>query len=433
MRSALCVWPAALASLAAILAAANSLSPGVDGLTVHEWGTFTSLAAQDGSASEWDALGCKDDLPGFVADGGYRGLKWRLQGTVRMETPVMYFYSPRELEAQVKVWFPHGVITEWYPNGKASIYESKTLLDQVGRGLPSPIYSGDAIYPAASLPYPTPQDLDSSLVKLDPSLNGIDTSLRHLLGSIEWHNIQIQPHTSPALPIENKPSRYYAARATGSAPLEVGEQHEKFLFYRGVARIPVPLTAGILPGGAIQVQSVGGETIPGVILFENRGGHLGYRNVGRVAGGATIGLPSLDGAWTALRNELEAALVAQGLFPTEAQAMIDTWRDSWFEEGTRLIYIVPSGTVDTILPFEVEPAPSQVSRVFVGRIELITAETERVVEKAAARSDWAVLDRYSRFLGPILKQLYAADPAKISEIERTYKDSREARGFGGCQ
>ena len=89
--------------------------PGVRDLTVHEWGTFTSVAGEDGSAIDWDALGCKNDLPKFVNDFGYRGFKWRLSGTVRMETPVMYFYSSRELDAHVKVAFPQGLITEWYP------------------------------------------------------------------------------------------------------------------------------------------------------------------------------------------------------------------------------------------------------------------------------------------------------------------------------
>jgi hypothetical protein len=34
--------------------------------------------------------------------------------------------------------------------------------------------------------------------------------------------------------------------------------------------------------------------------------------------------------------------MAQGLFPKEAHAMVDTWRDSWFEEGTRAFYILPA-------------------------------------------------------------------------------------------
>ena len=102
------VWP--------IAADRPALQP--SDLTVHEWGTFTSVAGKDGSAIEWDTLGCKDDLPGFVNDFGFRGLKWRLGGTVRMETPVIYFYSPRDVVADVRISFPHGLITEWYPQAR---------------------------------------------------------------------------------------------------------------------------------------------------------------------------------------------------------------------------------------------------------------------------------------------------------------------------
>jgi hypothetical protein len=38
----------------------------------------------------------------------------------RMETPVLYFYAPRELTAAAEVCFPQGVITEWYPQAKLS-------------------------------------------------------------------------------------------------------------------------------------------------------------------------------------------------------------------------------------------------------------------------------------------------------------------------
>jgi len=110
---------------AVFLTGADSAQP--SGLTVHEWGTFTSIAGEDGSAIDWDALGCQDDLPGFVNAFGYRGFKWRLQGTVRMETPVMYFYSSRELEARVKVAFPQGLITEWYPKAAHEVYQKSRV------------------------------------------------------------------------------------------------------------------------------------------------------------------------------------------------------------------------------------------------------------------------------------------------------------------
>src|SRR5439155_13943611 len=117
-----------------------------------------------------------------------------------------------------------------------------------------------------------------------------------------------------------------------------------------------------------------------------------------------------------------------GLFAKEARAMVETWQDSWFEEGSRLIYIVPSRGVDAILPLQVEPAPSQTVRVFVGRIELITPEIQRPVESAIARSDWSTVDRYSRFLTPILKRIYSGNPSSASQIERNLRDYQRSIG-----
>jgi hypothetical protein len=84
-------------SAAILLFAADSSISQPNNLTVHEWGTFTSVAGEDGLSVEWDTLGCKNDLPGFVDAVSYRRFKFGLAGTVRMETPVMYFYSPREI------------------------------------------------------------------------------------------------------------------------------------------------------------------------------------------------------------------------------------------------------------------------------------------------------------------------------------------------
>src|SRR2546425_729211 len=83
-------------------------------VTVHEWGTFTSVAGENGQAMAWRTYGTPDDLPCFVERFG--GFKGGLFGTVRMETPVLYFYGSRELSAHVKVRFPKGTITEWYPS-----------------------------------------------------------------------------------------------------------------------------------------------------------------------------------------------------------------------------------------------------------------------------------------------------------------------------
>jgi hypothetical protein len=271
------------------------------------------------------------------------------------------------------------------------------------------------------------------MYQLETNLNGIDTSLRSLTGAIEWKNIWIRPGTVPALPVESYPSRYYAARETDAAPITVDGQQEKFLFYRGVGRFPVPLSASVSGDGRVVVENRGQEPVPGVILFENREGRIGYRNAGAIEGAVTVDAPALDGSFAQLRQDLETALIAQGLFPKEAQAMIETWRDSWFEEGSRLIYIVPARAVDAILPLQVEPPPSQTVRVFVGRIELVTSETRRLVESAVAKSDWSAMDRYSRFLDPILKRIYSGSPSKANEVEHLFRNFQESTGAGACR
>src|SRR5712691_5001118 len=83
-------------------------------LVVHEWGTFTSIAGEDGRAVEWRPLSGPPDLPCFVNQFG-NVFKWQISGLVRMETPVLYFYSPTNVSLKVDVGFRQGYITEWFP------------------------------------------------------------------------------------------------------------------------------------------------------------------------------------------------------------------------------------------------------------------------------------------------------------------------------
>jgi len=82
-----------------------------DALTVHEWGTFTTVAGPDGQPIDWLPLAGPSDLPCFVEHFGtnnlfkvappasgqltYAQASTRMKAKVRMETPVLYFYSPR--------------------------------------------------------------------------------------------------------------------------------------------------------------------------------------------------------------------------------------------------------------------------------------------------------------------------------------------------
>src|SRR5258708_13335725 len=90
--------------------------------------------------------------------------------------------------------------------------------------------------------------------------------------------------------------------------------------------------------------------------------------------------------------------------------MLESGKDSWFEEGSRLIYIVPRTFVDKILPLTIEPAPAKIERVFVGRIELLTPVTQKAIETAAAAHDQATLAKYARFLAPMIEAILRKSP-----------------------
>ncbi len=205
-------------------------------LIVHEWGTFTSIAGKNGVALEWKPLNGTSDLPSFVydagglADGtglrsGERCIKCNIEALVRMETPVIYFYADHETTVSVRVAFSKGKITEWYPQAR-TVYGS------------------------------TPSD------------------------AIDWGRITVVPGAEENFLVETKPSHYYPARETDAAPLRVcgvkGEQREKFLFYRGVGTFDQPLTVR-LDDGSVVAKNTSTESIPQFILFENRGGRIGYQ------------------------------------------------------------------------------------------------------------------------------------------------------------
>ena len=339
-------------------------------LTVHEWGTFTAIAGKDGRAVEWLPLGLprfppSTDLPQFVEHIDGVKFKLGLRGTIRMETPVLYFYSPRDMTVSAKVSFSKGLITEWYPRA-------------------------DRVQPGGVAP-------STSLSQLSED------------GSITWNHVTVSPNLAGEFPSDVQPNRYYAARETASTPLRVqtnaGEQQEKFLFYRGVSASPLPLSAKLISDGKLVVKSLTGDEIPNAILFERRGDRVGYRLTGALTDETTVDPPALTGSADSLHGDLEEILVGQGLYRDEAHAMVETWKDSWFEEGSRLVYIVPRGFIDGVLPLTIDPAPGQIVRVFVGRLEIVTPATARAVKTALAHNDEETLTRYGRFLEPILQTI----------------------------
>ena len=133
---------------------------------------------------------------------------------------------------------------------------------------------------------------------------------------------------------------------------------------------------------------------------------MGYRIAADLQEPVTMEPPDLNGTVGDIRGTIAGALVEHGgLYPKEAQAMMDTWQDSWFEEGMRVIYILPQPAVDAVLPLTVQPTPSQITRAFVGRIELLSPAVKHDMQLAIVTGDVAGLEKFGRFLGPFAAQL----------------------------
>jgi hypothetical protein len=362
---------------------ADSIKP--DGLIVHEWGTFTSIAGKNGVAIDWRPLKEASDLPEFVyteaENNGFRGTyhdkgKGSL-ARVRMETPVIYFYTPKEMEVSVKVDFPKGKITEWYP--QASVVNAKYEADKKGR----------------------------------------------LESGINWGTIKILPDDQPNYLREVSDSHYYPARETDAAAIQVCNadrsriEKEKFLFYRGIGNFELPLKVRLFGAekNQIQLDNLNQESIKNLIVFENRGGRIGFRTVTELkeSEGLAIERPVLNQSLNEVLTQLEQFLIAEGLYKKEARAMIATWRDSWFEEGLRVFYTLPTKATDEILPLTIQPQPIELVRILVGRAEIITSEMEREVKKqvsllkstsAKERDEaQAVLQKHGRFYEPVLTSI----------------------------
>jgi hypothetical protein len=369
-----------------VTAASSTKTSDPSRLTVHEWGTFTSIAAEDGSAVEWLPQGGPEDLPCFVERTRFENIKGILSGTVRMETPVLYFYAPESTTVNVTVGFKQGLITEWYPRAQVT----------------------PTVFSAATLR--SPWD-----------------------GKIEWKDVKVLPNATETFPTESGSSHYYAARQTDAAPLQAASQKEKFLFYRGVGRF-APRISATLRNGQLDLRTSDGEPVGGVIVFENYAGSIRFATGRGLSSIQTMPLPSREGELNALLRELERMLVAEGLYPREASAMIETWRDSWFEEGTRVFYIATRKSVDEILPLGITPAPTAVERVFVGRMEVLTPRTLDNVRRAVMTEDMGTFGRYGRFLEPITRRIAAsltgsdrsAFDARLQRAHHVYYGSRPA-------
>lgn len=363
-------------------------------MVVHEWGTFTSLQDESGEAigglntddeplpefvhTAVDILTWPTELPpsflsppawGFFTVKGIPGL--HADVTMRLETPVMYFYPPEgarlPVEMDVRAGFRGGWLTEFYP---------------------------DAAVDAPDMWVRLPEDV------LLPG--GID---ERTFGSLEWKGLRIGvdgrgPETGQEL--------WLAPRRVSAATVGTPKgEREKYLFYRGVGQVDAMLRVYRSGDGQwLEIRrqpfadpgAFAGEVIGGAWLAHIRGdGSSAFLNIGSLGLGdgtaeVLARVPAsfaesdfAPGNLESLRQEMHAALVAEGLFDDEAAAMLDTWREAYFHTpGLRLFFTVPQAWTDHYLPLEFS-APVELTRIMVGRIEVVTPEQRELLAGIASR------------------------------------------------
>jgi hypothetical protein len=345
-------------------------------LVVHEWGTFTAL--QDDDGTPLGGINVDDEpLPAFVHNLSQHVLSKSvgieniyMKGvperhpyvTLRLETPVIYFYPPRgrtvPTNLSVHVDFHGGWLTQFYPQAEA-----------VAPGLKEGKFH-------------------------------FGTINRSTLSSLDWRSVQVGTQADPPQtesPVWIAPRQVRAARLTA----ESGES-EQYLFYRGVGNIQAPLrvvsdtaadtiqlkpndseisggnkTAKIGPLWLVEVRSDGQSAFR--MLMRQR--EIAYRAImasgKRSFAAADFSADNID----RLSRSMHGALVAAGLYDDEALAMLATWRQAYFRSpGLRLFFVVPRAWTDRVLPLRVSET-CQTERVMVARLELISRKQRELLKE----------------------------------------------------
>ena len=355
-------------------------------LVVHEWGTFTSL--QDETGRTLGSLNSDDEplppfaheldyfhrlKPGELPPVAYQGAPSSHPAvTMRLETPVVYFHpsisASLPIVADVKVLFYSGWLTQFYPNA-----ESQTN-----------------------------------------GFSSVALGTRSMPGWLKWSNLKIGGDARGPETTERVWTAPRAVRAA-SVTTRTGES-EKFLFYRGVAQIDAPLRVSRSGPAELAVQQ--GWLEPGLgallpmkirklwlaqfrpdgtcafrllepILLENASEtNRILQTVPSTFAAEEFSRANLQKLQAAMRS----ALIVDGLFTDEADALLNTWELSYFKSwGLRLFFLVPRAWTDYRLPIEIS-VPNDLTRVMVGRIELVTEEHRallRELAEAAPEKSWA--------------------------------------------
>lgn len=349
--------------------------------TVHEWGTFTSL--QDESGNAIGGINTDDEpvppfvhrLDSFVLLSPTEVPGIFFQGapschpdvTMRLETPVIYFHPPDSVvgiqTASVGVTFHGGWLSEFYPDASLTVPGFENGRFHFGRLLSN-----------------TESRLEWSDLKYGGNWPVTNTSAHVWLSPRAVQSASVQTTNG-----ESEKFLFYRGVAHINAPLKVSRDAAsgELLFRSQLERLPVsqPLPihslwlVDILPGGKLAFR-----TLPTVSLAENSQKYLAHTAADFASG--EYGSGNLE----KLKAALLSALVAEGLFNDEAQALLNTWELSYFKSpGLRVFFLVPRAWTDFYLPLQIS-RPADIHRVMVGRIELVTSRQRDILREISGFS-----------------------------------------------
>jgi hypothetical protein len=234
-------------------------------LVVHEWGTFTSVSGSDGvllPGLEREELA----VPPFVhSHAGFSPANkgWNrpvANVTIKMETPVLYFYSDVPRTVTVDVAFHGGSISQWYPErsggeslaGLAQAVGMSPLGEFLGGSIPAidfaKGYQGSASWRVDVLPPGATDEISAKQKWETPELTKTFASIA------QWPRARVSG--------ANK------VRGPGPGP---DREVEGFIFYRGIGNFPLPLKIKAVQGNLV-LSNLGAQSIPFLFVYEKRAG-----------------------------------------------------------------------------------------------------------------------------------------------------------------
>jgi hypothetical protein len=346
-------------------------------LMVHEWGTITTRHAPGGTPEgRLNRISESEVLPAFVhryeppatQDKPEKSLgkspltPGRPDVTMRLETPVLYFYPPANSTSvppfDVSVTFRGGIVNEFYPRADASV---EVDVDRV-----------NAKIEAGHL-----KSWDGAVLN------------NYVTGGLRWRGLSLKE--TVAIPRTSSHAWLAPRRVRSTGVATASGEGERYLFYRGVAHLDA-LVQTELSATEVRLRAprrlhwmpAPSMTIGNLWLVDIRAdGSAAFREytqIGIAKDGASrelrriplfAGTDYTTGNLGALRRSMKQALVTAGLFEDEAEAMLETWNESYFgTPGLRIFYTVPDEWLSYFLPLQIS-VPHELKRVLVGRIDLV--------------------------------------------------------------